>query len=108
MRISDWSPEVCSSDLTVHLAPPSPAGLLSLGFSGLKRDRGRSDIPTLINDDRAFVGLFAAERHTQRDRHVGRILGHPDFKAEVEHVALCQPVRHAKIDRKSTRLNSSH
>src|SRR3546814_18451563 len=113
MRISDWSSDVCSSDLvdavldisgyegfrdalattrlsdaigavmgaqtvgalgnsghserppapvstgTVHLAPPSPAGLLSLGFSGLKRYRGRSDIPPLINVYCAFVGLFS-------------------------------------------------
>src|SRR3546814_17873523 len=40
MRISDWSSDVCSSDLDLHLAPPNGAAAGALGAAAvLERDR---------------------------------------------------------------------
>src|SRR3546814_19205454 len=34
MRISDWSSDVCSSDLLTGIAPPQLPGMLGRGYSG--------------------------------------------------------------------------
>src|SRR3546814_3070672 len=95
MRISDWSSDVCSSDLLTDLAV-------------LGRDARRVD-------DRAALAV----RHRVERQHARRRLG--DAAEGADEVDLDDPVERierkmldaavflaAARDRKSTRLNSSH
>src|SRR3546814_8781316 len=94
MRISDWSSDVCSSDLLAH-----PARILAFGHGefeiealavGAHRQAG-----AVRKRDRAFLGR-------EHDRHlVAPVLG------ELLEIAAGRYRRHAG-DRKRTRLNSSH
>src|SRR3546814_3368534 len=84
MRISDWSSDVCSSDLRVRDAP-------------VEDDRGLD--PRV---DRAEAGIDLGN-HAAGDRRVG--LQRVDARS-VE-VGEQRP-RLVEQDRKSTRLNSSH
>src|SRR3546814_3002971 len=102
MRISDWSSDVCSSDLPVLLG----------GVDAVAR---RADeVPPQVARGRKG---FAAEQHHPRvacraQRH--RLAGFEDIEAEaVERLAIEARVaerddHRALVDRKSTRLNSSH
>src|SRR3546814_3094830 len=100
MRISDWSSDVCSSDLT-------------------ERERSHIDIVALAIAGRSREALKAALTHSDRWPRDVVILSLPlgafglfAFSGMADHdqarVDLCQ--RHAAhfTDRKSTRLNSSH
>src|SRR3546814_3259900 len=100
MRISDWSSDVCSSDLGV---------VLLFGLGGTTTLEGLAD--SLIGADR--VGLIAASSLVI----VGLAfkLGAVPVHAWVPDVADGAPGPIAalvttapKVDRKSTRLNSSH
>src|SRR3546814_3345873 len=54
MRISDWSSDVCSSDLVVGHS--SQCGSRSEGAKGIKsQDRGRSDVERAIKDSGCTV-----------------------------------------------------
>src|SRR3546814_4852610 len=97
MRISDWSSDVCSSDLQM-------AGGLDLDDPSLPPV---TDIPSLQAAIRAFIDARAIpaggwvvvwqydNEALPEKRHITR--------AELDAVAA-----NRKIDRKSTRLNSSH
>src|SRR3546814_6757099 len=106
MRISDWSSDVCSSDLALGLGlhlqlRVAPALLLAAGLDAQRRERielGRIDperplhqLPVtrpLLGLKPPFPRLPLVERGISARLHLG---GH-----------------HARVDRKSTRLNSSH
>src|SRR3546814_7214488 len=102
MRISDWSSDVCSSDLRVgshtsrsplsrkqpccSLAPTrASVGAHPVG-DWITTWRNRSGPATKLASDRAYPDLLA----------IADVLGHHDLDAGVQR------------DRKSTRLNSSH
>src|SRR3546814_3058573 len=97
MRISDWSSDVCSSDLRRALAAADAHG-----------DDGIFDAAALALDQRVADAACArhAERVADRDRaavDVERFMGDAERVAAIEHLH-----RERFVDRKSTRLNSSH
>src|SRR3546814_5184028 len=100
MRISDWSSDVCSSDLTVH-------GQYAPQHLGLAGDGER--IP-----ERGQYALFAFIEPYLRFAQ-GGVVHRAQLRHEfVEHLpsALHPFQKHGRVvgdeDRKSTRLNSSH
>src|SRR3546814_10809943 len=98
MRISDWSSDVCSSDLHLHIEDRfltrEMRGLVVVG-------EGYRDVAALAGSGADKLALEA------RNEALG---------AELEMVALCRPALERSTvdladeveDRKSTRLNSSH
>src|SRR3546814_7832202 len=86
MRISDWSSDVCSSDLEDQdaLAPGHKGG--GLGLAGARR-AGFELLAAIARGDEPLGA----------PRHLGDIVVPEMFEECVEH-----------LDRKSTRLNSSH
>src|SRR3546814_4587109 len=102
MRISDWSSDVCSSDLAEFSARP----LLN---------RGERRLLSLLDK------ILAEESPGWRAMgqvSLGEILASPNeaafFAVNSKRVDLlivdadCRPLHAVEIDRKSTRLNSSH
>src|SRR3546814_8016233 len=109
MRISDWSSDVCSSDLNIETG--SAAGKLVFHvFAALAEfERG------LIRE-RTHAGLAAARARgraggrkpklgDQQVREIKALLRDPDI--QVAEVARRYGVSRTTLDRKSTRLNSS-
>src|SRR3546814_9148039 len=107
MRISDWSSDVCSSDLSVHAVEgfdvvrfpvagfhPFLAGVVSLGFG---RIEGRSGSG---GDGRGHAADYTEKAAAVHCRLL--LVMHPLVLLEVP-----TPWPDAR-DRKSTRLNSSH
>src|SRR3546814_9716985 len=97
MRISDWSSDVCSSDLlfdwlvTGHAVPANPAG----SVRGPAHSQRRGKTPVLAPDEaRRLLGSIDVTTHAGlRDRALIGLMVYS----------------FARIgDRKSTRLNSSH
>src|SRR3546814_8838180 len=101
MRISDWSSDVCSSDLVV-LPEPRPARLQRLGCL--------LDVPDavlrLLREVLQLSAILAAPQSlTGRDAKVVHLVGKKVLEVEAAgHEARCQ----RRADRTSTRLNSSH
>src|SRR3546814_6184417 len=102
MRISDWSSDVCSSDLTV------------LGFQrGVLDAIKDSDLALLVRPvDRGSDKMLDDVRtFLEKQRPIGAMLL-PPISENDDLAALCEDlgVRYVRIgsDRKSTRLNSSH
>src|SRR3546814_9808690 len=93
MRISDWSSDVCSSDLSVRrsAAPIAAAG----GARSAKRPGGKED---------GGRGSGAAARSGQG---AGGKRCVPEIQSQLWRDHAAGPAR-ADRDRKSTRLNSSH
>src|SRR3546814_4067665 len=108
MRISDWSSDVCSSDLHA-VARDEDRDLRPLAPGALHGQLALVEIDEMARQWQAEAGAFvlAAERgvHLAEGRHriddVG--LGHAD--AGLLHL---QPQRAVMVDRKSTRLHTSH
>src|SRR3546814_3916255 len=106
MRISDWSSDVCSSDLRRRAAPPDAALHVTATPPRPDLTRGRRDDPR------------PRDYHRSRDRGIrtwvyadpGSAGDEAPVRCELDRSAL--RVRrggaHALLDRKSTRLNSSH
>src|SRR3546814_6110718 len=108
MRISDWSSDVCSSDLPLlyprRPLPTGPAPEAALVLSVMRQEsefypRARSPVGAL--------GLMQLMPETAR--HVARRMGLPSSRDRLTedpdyNIRLGQ----AYLDRKSTRLNSSH
>src|SRR3546814_8052990 len=104
MRISDWSSDVCSSDLVPYTFRPS-AKLLTHGESKKKvrlTEKETSILKYLYRSGDAVVG---------RDKLLGEVWG---YNAGVTthtletHVYRLRQKIEEDPDRKSTRLNSSH
>src|SRR3546814_5986395 len=99
MRISDWSSDVCSSDLTAA-QPRGRAGKEDLAAAARNHDAG---------------GLAAGDE-ARKTGHFPNLAEHPvgcvedrqiDVRADVENHPL-ERCGCLGLDRKSTRLNSSH
>src|SRR3546814_8105977 len=93
MRISDWSSDVCSSDLAEAFEP---------GDARLRRDVGRAA---------AIVGLaaFADPHHGEIERMpVALALEVAEIAADLHDAGIGAGLADRARDRKSTRLNSSH
>src|SRR3546814_4248761 len=89
MRISDWSSDVCSSDLATAIAEIMPAGLDRIFFTNsgsesvdtaLKialayhRARGEGQRTRLIGRERGYHGVgFGSEEHTSELQSLMRI-----------------------------------
>src|SRR3546814_10449594 len=105
MRISDWSSDVCSSDLVVVGAEQSlPAGLaLALG------NRAERVEATGDGREEALLRLHVGgDRPEQRRLRLVGTVGAPEaLDRRVRLPAGFEQVMDAQ-DRKSTRLNSSH
>src|SRR3546814_9181606 len=99
MRISDWSSDVCSSDLVAEARAPMPTHRVDL----VDEDDAR----------RGLLGLFEHVAHTRRtdtDEHLDEVRAR---NGEEGHARLTRDrAREQRLagarDRKSTRLNSSH
>src|SRR3546814_989729 len=100
MRISDWSSDVCSSDLLIRSLFNSKTGLaITFGFIALiALAFGIGDV--------AGTGTFGGVAGGDRVAVVGdEKIGNAEFSRSV--TSAIDQVRQDK-DRKSTRLNSSH
>src|SRR3546814_10840364 len=98
MRISDWSSDVCSSDLI--------ASTLSIGIAGERTANVRSErlpgIRGIIEAGSASVGMFGLGFHAF---NIIKRPGELTFGNFFYGAPIGAP---AALDRKSTRLNSSH
>src|SRR3546814_3676410 len=100
MRISDWSSDVCSSDLLIVLLLPTLVYvvLLHRRLSSLRADREAVDA--------------VVERMNEATRRADAALKGIRQTAEQAKTTLDEPTVRAQAlrdeDRKSTRLNSSH
>src|SRR3546814_5241302 len=100
MRISDWSSDVCSSDLSWLPPDDDRVGASAAGISPRRRGRetSRKDLQSprfllrveilQIDQPESFGRLRVLKSLLERSRQVGPVRG--------------------RADRKSTRLNSSH
>src|SRR3546814_5114134 len=94
MRMSDWSSDVCSSDLLAEAAV----------------DQRQPALPprTLLADTAQFPGEIEAAVD-ERLRQIGRrIVGDMEILPQLQRVERRSGVKRRQVDRKSTRLNSSH
>src|SRR3546814_7620586 len=108
MRISDWSADVCSSDLTPDRRK----------FSDIEFDRARGTHPRPARDvgNRIVLGEIFGLRQTMLEhmqqpyRFVAIALQRiVDRRRAIAHEVMSLPVpRPQSRDRKSTRLNYSH
>src|SRR3546814_1177830 len=103
MRISDWSSDVCSSDLLPDAARKRGGGERDQGFQiGDPRPQARLGLPQPFAFDRLRVGQGeAASAERQRPALIVRQIGEALHRGPVDALA------YHLIDRKSTRLNSS-
>src|SRR3546814_7893341 len=104
MRISDWSSDVCSSDLALRFA--QDRGFAHAGLSG-EHDAGRAFLGIVMRDidDR----LDRVPRFFEIDPEGGRQRWRGRSGAHVRSCNQSSSLSSATgLDRKSTRLNSSH
>src|SRR3546814_3062471 len=101
MRISDWSSDVCSSDLyiksldvDIRLEPPPVTPEMKETAAWLT---SRSDL---------FIEPVSGEN--SRVQITIQLDNIPDLQRFNHEIATCDSVRSGAVDRKSTRLNSSH
>src|SRR3546814_10207108 len=103
MRISDWSSDVCSSDLLWPRACPPTNG------SDTARLRNWSHFDLVqwlqvgITEDQVGLASFRVGPDEQGDRKIALERSRP-----VHASPLAAPFHDEPSDRKSTRLNSSH
>src|SRR3546814_8021479 len=103
MRISDWSSDVCSSDLLV--AWLEPLGVSVAWLTGNQKTRARRQITEEIASGQAqlIVGTQALIQDKIIFANLGLIILDEQHRFGVD-----QRLRLSRKDRKSTRLNSSH
>src|SRR3546814_5480265 len=103
MRISDWSSDVCSSDLEIGQQAEEPRPLDGLGEDALllgrhRGDAARHDLAALGNEALQQLHVLVVDL-----RRVGA-----GERAGLAAAEERPPAGLAAVDRKSTRLNSSH
>src|SRR3546814_5705809 len=100
MRISDWSSDVCSSDLIIGGSGPAPvAGIAIPDHPDIDRGAGR---------DLGRIAAIEVELELSRQRIVGHRRS-PDAGVKPAYMGKRQRrLQRDFLDRKSTRLNSSH
>src|SRR3546814_1674947 len=100
MRISDWSSDVCSSDLAS--AGPRSAHASDLDIIG--EDELSQDLQAFLQ----FLVLPTGEGELRDRRLVARLAARQLHEGgEIAALGMGSPA-HQRPDRKSTRLNSSH
>src|SRR3546814_9732140 len=101
MRISDWSSDVCSSDLQYWLDDLLPACTLFPVVPDRCGARGEAETKLITQEEREHVGN---DRKRSRDPAScsGRV------RPRISHRPWRQRDPEQPGDRKSTRLNSSH
>src|SRR3546814_5772279 len=108
MRISDWSSDVCSSDLLiaeiVHQAGV-PAGIINLVF-GSGAETGAQLTAHPLIDRVSFIGSHAAAGRVARE--VSGAIKPLSLTLRRMSVEVMLDGDVSDPDRKSTRLNSSH
>src|SRR3546814_1618235 len=99
MRISDWSSDVCSSDLAERTEYPLFRELPQRFSARRAHHFGQQDIAGVgVGESRARIEQQAALALHHRDQtRLGQVIAALAFREPEE-----------KIDRKSKRLNSSH
>src|SRR3546814_3490296 len=98
MRISDWSSDVCSSDLLADLVAVAHVGNEKTTTYQTTRAEDAADfLWPCIGRNVEILGLHASEQITHATAD--------DVRLEA---CILQAVQHLERDRKSTRLNSSH
>src|SRR3546814_10803989 len=102
MRISDWSSDVCSSDLN-HVAPAAPSNSVN------------AVDPNVIGVATNIPNFWFENDTSEQTSKITNISGQnsPNIRITLSfstnshlHAAHCNPK--SKKDRKSTRMNSSH
>src|SRR3546814_9614715 len=112
MRISDWSSDVCSSDLSLNMGCEVASGEILVLISGHCVPADRHWLRNLcqpIADGRVDYSygkqIGGPESHFSECRIFGKYF--PDQSSIPQDGYFCNNANSA-IDRKSTRLNSSH
>src|SRR3546814_10449580 len=103
MRISDWSSDVCSSDLRTVAFERQPAAHVGAVAGAVDAQRRRCDPPA-----RVFAPACDAAGEVDvvgRAETTGPVEAQRGLRVELERQALGIAIEE---DRKSTRLNSSH
>src|SRR3546814_10424440 len=107
MRISDWSSDVCSSDLVIAPDPAAPAPAPDPADMATQCDAdaaqsyiGQDASEATVAEAKAAAGATGALRVVKPGQPVTM-----DFRADRLNVEVDDD---NAIDRKSTRLNSSH
>src|SRR3546814_10602635 len=109
MRISDWSSDVCSSDLDLLHKEPTKLKIegINLTYSGLIPQIQKSflskDKDAMQPHIRAFVDRVVT--FTTCPECEGTRLSEPARSSKIAGISIADA---CAIDRKSTRLNSSH
>src|SRR3546814_4998197 len=101
MRISDWSSDVCSSDLAI-LSPGGTAEDYTRSHTRKVADVMTADVVSVTEDQPVAVVVKLMEKHRIKRVPVvrgGKVIGL---------VSRADLLRAFAGDRKSTRLNSSH
>src|SRR3546814_1665206 len=104
MRISDWSSDVCSSDLAAGGSAPTPAAAAG-GTELPSRSAGATDKGERVKAS-PLAKRLADEKGIDLKTLTGSGPGGRIVKADLEGASAAAAA--APADRKSTRLNSSH
>src|SRR3546814_1710750 len=121
MRISDWSSDVCSSDLVIAAANECPVRIAALIYdpSDIAGDgRDAPQIDSVICFDAAITRRAGIGPGERLERHFHSLISRRPGSSDRENLSWSERrVRQmrkvsersdARIDRKSTRQNSSH
>src|SRR3546814_4256779 len=102
MRISDWSSDVCSSDLLVHRTEAESHGMLPVVAM---HEIGGSDLT--VRQSEVVLDRAPQPEQLIKANRCGHIILTQDAMAD-PFGAGNKTTEHRAADRKSTRLNSSH
>src|SRR3546814_5399658 len=110
MRISDWSSDVCSSDLESTKFPGQPSTASMTDYSDLIQPDKGQDARTIHLVDKKTYDEWLKGRSARERAHLAAVGFKPDAFV---HAILPgdDPEKWSivtTVDRKSTRLNSSH
>src|SRR3546814_8202361 len=118
MRISDWSSDVCSSELAAAVAASRTVGGLSGAALGTPSLAGASDaersgwvedaLEPLVADGTITADQADAVEDALQDARPERRGPGPGLEAAAEALGMTDDELRDALDRKSTRLNSSH
>src|SRR3546814_3391701 len=104
MRISDWSSDVCSSDLLDRDGKEVPEGILDALFTALIAKHDLLRTAGLRNSRAGSVYIVKPKMHGPKE-----VAFADELFARVEDaIGVARDTLKMGIDRKSTRLNSSH
>src|SRR3546814_9435589 len=105
MRISDWSSDVCSSDLQLvaECLARGPQARIAAGAGILGENRRAGEAEQMI----ALEGAGDLRVHVAELAAVAFVEDHHDMRV-IDRVLLVTGDEAGKLDRKSTRLNYSH